>query len=261
MDDVKPHLMRTRITLLALFIGFACTAQNWAAVPSGVGAHLRDVFFIDQANGWVVGDQNTILATTDGGATWVPQTAAITGITLRSVVFTSPTDGWICGSSETLLKTVNGGSTWTVVSSGGTIGYYDLWFTSPQTGYIVGGTGITGTVKRTTNGGSTWTSSTVDRVLEAVHFNPSGKGWACGSRGVIYTSANGTSWTQLVGPTTSALDNLVNIFMLTDLEGWAVGNPSTIRHTVDGGATWTGYRPIPLPGNPRSTSPMRRTVG
>lgn len=230
--------MRTCLTLLTLSVSLVVNAQEWGAVNSGVSTSLRDVFFADPAHGWVVGDESTILVTTNGGATWVPQSAAISSVTLNSVFFTSLTDGWICGASETLLKTVNGGSTWTVVSSGGTIGYEDLWFTSPQTGYIVGGSGLTGTVKRTIDGGTTWASTDVDRVLEAVYFTASGQGWACGSRGVIYHSTDGIGWTQQVAPAVSQFSDLLNIFMLNDLEGWAVGNPVYMLHTVDAGTTW-----------------------
>src|SRR5690606_3286389 len=111
----------------------------------------------------------------------------------------SPTKGWASGVS-TLLTTENGGATWSAVPITPVVTYYDIVFTSPDTGYVVGGSGITGVVIRTTNGGLSWSSTTVDRVLNAVSFTSNTSGWACGSRGVIYHTTDGVAWTQQVAP-------------------------------------------------------------
>ena len=42
-------------------------------LPAADRPTLRDVFFIDDQHGWVVGEEGTILATRDGGSTWVRQ--------------------------------------------------------------------------------------------------------------------------------------------------------------------------------------------
>ena len=42
----------------------------WQVVASG--NKLRSVFFLDQARGWAVGANGTILATQDGGRHWTP---------------------------------------------------------------------------------------------------------------------------------------------------------------------------------------------
>lgn len=221
-------------------LSLGTSAQQWQIVPTGVNSILRDVFFLTPSKGWVVGDQNVIRTTDDGGANWTAQVSPVSNsITLKAVFFTSATKGWAVGTSETLLTTNNGGATWTGTSTPSGMDHHDLFFSSPDTGYIVGGGGLTGLIKRTTNGGQTWTTTTVDRILYSVHLNSGTKGWACGSRGVIYRTTNGTQWTQQVGPGANALVDLNTIFMLNDLEGWACGNPSSFKRTVDGGANWT----------------------
>ena len=40
-------------------------------LPAAERPTFRDVFFIDDQHGWVVGEEGTILATRDGGSTWV----------------------------------------------------------------------------------------------------------------------------------------------------------------------------------------------
>ena len=42
-----------------------------------VGVHLRDIWFADAEHGWVVGENGTILATADGGATWTRQSQGV----------------------------------------------------------------------------------------------------------------------------------------------------------------------------------------
>lgn len=235
-------IMTKRSTLLPLSIaiGLCVQAQYWQKLPTGVTTTLRDVFFLTPEKGWVVGSQNVIRTTDDGGNTWTPQVSPVSSsITLRAVFFTSATKGWAVGTSETLLTTDDGGATWTGGSTPSGLDYNDLIFTSPDTGYIVGGGGLTGLIKRTTNGGQTWSTATVDRILYSVHFISGTKGWVCGSRGVIYRTTNGTSWTQQAAPGANQTVDLTTIFMLSEQEGWACGNPSNLKRTLDGGATWT----------------------
>ncbi|WKZ64965.1 MAG: YCF48-related protein [Flavobacteriales bacterium] len=230
----------TALLLTSMATACCAQAQQWEVLPTGVSTALRDVFFISTAKGWAVGDGNVILTTNDGGDSWTPQVSGMGGSTnLRAVYFTSATKGWVVGSNETLLTTDDGGATWTGTSSTPGTDYNDLIFTSPDTGYIVGGGGLTGVIKRTTNGGQTWSSTTVDRILNAVHFISGTKGWACGSRGVIHHTADGINWTQQVAAGSSQTLNLVAIHMLSEQEGWAGGNPANLKRTVDGGATWT----------------------
>ena len=67
-----------------------------------------------------MGDNGSILATTNGGATWAPQ-ASTSGTTLRSVAFSDATHGWAAGDDGTggvILATTNGGSSWGAQSLG-----------------------------------------------------------------------------------------------------------------------------------------------
>jgi len=43
---------------------------DWRLQFTETSVDLKDVFFIDQSTGWVVGDNNTILSTTIGGDKW-----------------------------------------------------------------------------------------------------------------------------------------------------------------------------------------------
>ena len=101
--------------------GFPSQAQpqnsNWTPQVSGTTNNLHDVDFVDNTEGWVVGDGGTILHTINGGALWVPQTSGAVE-DLLSVDFLDPLVGFAAGAGGTVLKTIDGGVTWTPVTAG-----------------------------------------------------------------------------------------------------------------------------------------------
>jgi photosystem II stability/assembly factor-like uncharacterized protein/tetratricopeptide (TPR) repeat protein len=52
--------------------------RSWQAADTGQPLPIRALNFVDEQNGWAVGDLGTILATTDGGRTWKKQRAGAT---------------------------------------------------------------------------------------------------------------------------------------------------------------------------------------
>ena len=83
--------MRLITIILFVFFSSAMFAQNfnWTAQNSGVTARLNDVYFADSQTGWAVGDNGTIVNTTDGGQTWLLQSSGTTEI-LRAVFLKIP---------------------------------------------------------------------------------------------------------------------------------------------------------------------------
>ncbi|RLD73207.1 MAG: hypothetical protein DRJ07_21100, partial [Bacteroidetes bacterium] len=104
------------IALSVLILGVNAQNFNWTAQESGTTDWLNDVQFFDNMNGWAVGDNGTIVATVDGGATWTVQTSGTTE-KLRSVYFLTAARGWAVGGNTnmTLLTTYDGGSNWGAV--------------------------------------------------------------------------------------------------------------------------------------------------
>ena len=116
------------------------------------GEALFSVSFVDAQTGWAVGDDGTILATANGGATWTPQTSG-TEAALLSVSFVDAQTGWAVGFDGTILATANGGATWTPQTSGTEADLLSVSFVDAQTGWAVG---ADGTILATANGGATW---------------------------------------------------------------------------------------------------------
>lgn len=239
MDSSPPPThMRISLALLAFFVHVFGLGQEWTQLTSGTTTHLSDIAFGGSSTGVAVGVGNTIISSSNAGNSWTPRTVNTPVVHLKGVAFSSPNVAWIVGDHETVLKSVDGGVNWTVISSNGPMHYYDIHFSSPQVGYIVGGLGIEGVVKRTIDGGATWTTTPVSMEMYAVHANASGHAWACGSRGVIHHTANGVDWEQQADAGPDMSHNVFNIFMLNDAEGWVGGSYQTIHHTVNGGDVW-----------------------
>ena len=98
---------------------------------------LRGVFFINADTGTVVGDDGTIIRTTDGGTTWTPQTSGVTTV-LRCVFFSNADSGTVVGEFGTILKTTNGGSSWTKENSPTTLHLLGVFYSDANNGTIVG---------------------------------------------------------------------------------------------------------------------------
>jgi photosystem II stability/assembly factor-like uncharacterized protein len=72
---------------------------------------LYAVCFVTPVRGWAVGSGGVIIATSDGGRTWRPQSSGV-GDDLFDVKFFDEREGWAVGSGGTMLHTTDGGVTW-----------------------------------------------------------------------------------------------------------------------------------------------------
>jgi photosystem II stability/assembly factor-like uncharacterized protein len=121
---------------------------------------------------------------------------------------------------------------WEEIASGTVVALNDVFFASPDTGWIAADTGIL----RTFNGGASWTLMPTTEDMSAVHFLDSNEGWTCGNNGfIMHTINSGLNWTRQV---TTFADKLRDIRMADGLNGWAAGRDGTILHTSDGGSQW-----------------------
>src|SRR5438309_9613248 len=173
---------------LILLLGSLSPTLVWAAslarepvqvVKSGTAVTLYGVAFASPTAGWVVGSAGTILATTNGGASWKPQKSG-SQETLYDVAFPAPKVGWAVGSNGTILKTTDGGAKWTAQKSGTIISLYDVTFLDDRRGWIAG---AHGTTLATADAGTSWQDQpTGSKVhLYAVPYHNEKNGLAVGA--------------------------------------------------------------------------------
>ena len=109
-------MFNQKFTLLFLGLLFTqFTFAQWTALSSGTTADLYAIDFLNATHGVAVGNNSTILLTTDGGSSW---TAANTGeikADFRSVLMIS-TDTILAGAGTifegNLYRSTNGGQDW-----------------------------------------------------------------------------------------------------------------------------------------------------
>jgi len=252
---------------------------TWAApVASGAGAwhppvtvghSLLAVDFPSISCGWAVGQNGTILATSDGGGSWSTQFAP-TGDDLRGVSFVDDKNGWAVGG-DCILHTDNGGKSWTktIWLGAGSVRLKAVSFYDANDGMVVGsdaGNGGYGVcvILVTHNGGLSWTdygaSVPTDHALgfNSVAYVDSDHAWGT-NHGVVWGTADGgQTWApeSYVHPYPAPTYPYYRVWFNSvtfenSQDGWAVGeaigvsNPdwttscTTIFATTNGGATWT----------------------
>jgi photosystem II stability/assembly factor-like uncharacterized protein len=209
---------------------------------------VRGVHFSDPLNGWAVGREGKLYASTDGGHSWERQ--IFTGYPqlddLFEVRFVNDTAGFILGYHGVFV-TEDGGNDWvnnwlpiveyrgawsmTVVDEDCAFLMGSRWTDSdPELLYV------------TEDGGARWdavpgSNASVLRGIVTIEFHDRQTGWAGGGT-VMKTEDGGRTWTTQVETST------VREFFIHDgLNVVGVGK-SSILLTDDGGATWTDVSPV-----------------
>jgi len=231
--------------------------------PIPPGNEYNDVCFVDAEHGWIVGANNMILRTSDGGRSWeslnsgMLQTAADSHIDIQwqQVRFFDQRRGVVGGYSaragfeNLVLHTQDGGESWQItlrahIAAGNP--WLDMFFLDNQHGWLfVDGRGTF----KTFDGGLHW--SQIGGVPPPIPRNggfitPSGlyqlcftspdTGWGAFEANMIfYTTNSGRDWQPR---SFSLLDRTYDIFFLNSRVGWLVDERGQVYHTVDAGATW-----------------------
>ena len=151
---MKMHLFLLILALTQISNGFA----QWSPLVSGTSKNINDLDFLNQNYGVIVGDQNVILLTTDGGANWTDINGGaiigdIYGVKVMNIdtiivsIFSSFGSGRV-------FKTTDGGSSWGIIyGDNGLTHRMDLESNTSNNNLMVAATNLT----KTTNPlGSSW---------------------------------------------------------------------------------------------------------
>jgi len=260
-------LSTTLWTILAyLLISFNSNAQetpfrnilgdtNWFPLNSGTIDDLSDIYFVNDTMGWAVGENGTIIKTTNGGTIWHAQNID-SYYDIRGVYFTDEKNGWLTlfYPDVNIFFTKNSGLTWTKHKPDH-LEVNDIHFWDKDIGWCTAnydaGSSPTDTacILKSTDGGLSWTRKlivTPEVQLLSVYFLDSLHGWTGGyyddytgnSMGIVYkTTDSGESWTLAA----DSLDGWgIDIMFVDDSTGWIVGGANGyIAKTTNGGTTWT----------------------
>jgi len=237
------------VLLLSAVLSIPVSAEaGWEFQESGVTVKLNDVCFIDELHGWAVGDNSTIIATTDGGETWEKQICPEPHLTLVKIEVNG-NSGYCLSKNGPILKTHNAGKDWiTCATSFNAMGYFgDLSFIDEKTGWIIGKDKEQRTkhVYFTCDGGDNWEKIyTFSNYIPAIAFINETSGWALNGAymdnfddsTVLATSDGGVTWEKI-----STINDTPNLLYAippdTLWAGW-----TGLYLSTDGGLSWDSFR-------------------
>ena len=246
--------------------------EGWFEQTSGTTEVLYSVYFIDNDNGFIVGDNGTFLKTTDAGENWISHSTS-TNESIMSVQFLNQNIGFTVAyltDSAWVMKTTDGGENWVtqILNPTYPILYLQtIQFTDSNIGWTAGQRGDWGSsyavLYKTTDGGSVWFEVTTPissyySSLSSLHFTDSDNGWITGwwykydSTGypilpIFKTTDGGNSWIDQSIYTGLAWEGgIINsVYFVNESVGWVVGWLATqtlihscIYKTTDGGSNW-----------------------
>ena len=189
----------------------------------------------------VVGDNGTILRTTNGGTQWNTISCPTTEH-LNRVKFADAQTGYIAGEHGTLLKSTDAGQTWQSLNTGyNNVNFKAVSCVTADTVYIGGFDEL---ILKTTDGGLTWVTEHTggwnfikdiqminDTLGYAVRDKPDGK--------VLKKDSATNQWYE-IGNIESEFDAL---YMLNTHEGLFLTNGNFIK-TLDGGNSFISITPL-----------------
>jgi photosystem II stability/assembly factor-like uncharacterized protein len=238
---------------------------TWSAQQSGTLAELDSVSFADAQHGWVCGNSDlldpgigTLLATTDGGASWTDRTPSGLSAALSNVSFVDAQDGWVGTSSGHVLRTTDGGASWTSARVGNSRRFLGVDFVDAARGWAFNGN--TGALWRTTDGGTVW-----DRVHRfdrrddpgvGVDFVDRSHGWAyyatyignVPTSTILVTRNAGKTWRPVRSFVSCSIEGLEgasrsDVAFISERQSGDVpdnfGGLAALSSSSDAGAHWT----------------------
>ncbi len=127
---------------------------------------IWDGDFVGSKNGWLVGYDNTILHTIDGGNSWKSQKLTSEKGWLFRIDFTDTTNGWIISRSGELFQTLDGGQNW-FLNRKFDVNLSGLFFINRSKGWIVGSNS---TIYSTQDGGKSWEPHFINHTMHLSYF-------------------------------------------------------------------------------------------
>jgi photosystem II stability/assembly factor-like uncharacterized protein len=139
----------------------------------------------------------------------------------------------------------------TVIETGITDAFQDIYFLDEQTGFVAG---YSGSIYKTTDSAKTWTAvnTTMTLPVYSIFFTDALTGYAVGGLNscigsgcvvpggfILKSSDGGNNWTQVYTPTDKTV--LRSVFFVNSSTGYCAGD-NVILKTSNGGQTWTEYK-------------------
>lgn len=238
--------------ILVILCGIQTANAEWVKQNTNSFAWFKDIFFVNQSKGWMVGTDGVILSTDDGGTTWV-QARKFTTDAFLQIHFVNETNGWLLcernvytrGANPTsyLRRTTDGGRSWEKVEfqDGGRERVTRMLFHSDGRASAFGEAGIFYGLQEDNK---SWKKSqtAIHYVLLDGAFSDDTVGAIVGTGGTImFTEDSGFTWEKasLLGDADTKFNS---VFFAGQKGAWAVGSRGRIFRSNGGGRLWRQQR-------------------
>ena len=279
----KSMLIHTPFFVPFMFVmSFLSSQSTWTLQTSGVTARLRGISAVSDTVAWASGASNTILRTSDGGATWARLPGPATDkLDFRDIDAIDERTAYVLsignGAASRIYKTGDAGATWELqFTNSDQEAFFDaMAFWDAAHGIAVSDSvGGRFVIMTTDNGGKTWLPVPSDRLPPALPnegaFAASGTNVAVFGRDhvwfgtgaaskarVLRSSDRGRTWQIADTPVPAGQSAGIYSVAFRDANhGIIVGGDyaresdaiDNVALTSDGGATWTLVRERALTG-------------
>ncbi|MEO7175930.1 MAG: YCF48-related protein [Saprospiraceae bacterium] len=236
--------------LISLLFSFHLANAQWTTLNSGTSEVLNEVFFPTAETGYVIGNNGTILKTSNGGSDWSFENTGLS-VNFSDLYFISELEGWVVGDSGSICHTMDGGDIWncTFLDSAERINLHSV-FALNSAALWVGGTKdyVDGYLASSKNAGITWKIGNAESYIWSVDFKKIAMinaytGYAITRGYVVKTNDGGLNWhitdtaSVQAGELFNVLEDLA-VFPNSDTVytcGWYSGY---LGKTTNGGDKW-----------------------
>lgn len=205
---------------------------------------FTDISFGTSKVGYICGSMGTLLKTTDGGKTW---TKVQSDIKTSLNCIQALDDKNVFTARNELYHTKDGGATWETAGLENVgLAIFDLYFTSPGTGFIA-----KNGVMKSTDSGKTWAlkfDAAADEEYYALNYNQlqflnANVGFCAGGKtydgstvgNMVKTTDGGETWTSLK----MKMSQITAFHFLDANNGFVFNFNQELWKTANGGTTWT----------------------
>jgi photosystem II stability/assembly factor-like uncharacterized protein len=220
---------------VSLLLRSTDSGKTWAKFWQGGRTDFRTIAFASDDVGWMGGEHETILKTTDGGSSWIQQHAdTLSTLNIRSLAAIDSNRAVAIRGWGEIIRTTDGGATWTetyVEQNPTQTGV--LAFPTPSSGFF-GGKYLC----RTRDGGAHWepVNNSIDANTYHIQFINRTRGWVSTDRGLYRSTDGGVSWSLCNDYTGNS--RVMQFEFRDSLNGWGEASDVLLK-TTDGGVTWT----------------------
>ncbi len=183
-----------------------------------------------------VGENGTIMTSSDSGTTWI-QTRLEDDAWLLDVAFFDGAVGWAVGSTGAVFVTEDGGHSWRDRRTENVEDLHAVWVGSRCRVWAAGANGC---IIETSDCGKSWEYRRLahDGVIRRLFFQGR-TGCAVGDHGMILrTDDAGLTWQKLSPQEVGSRVNLYGIALFEGGAGFAWGDGGVLLKTTDGGQQW-----------------------